>query len=78
MMKKQEIRKQCLRDALSTGDELKLALTDATLDREGDLDSLSTKEMVREAQLVVDRLEQTRDQIPRIKRFIDKYIHSSI
>jgi len=67
-----------LKDALSTGDELKLALTDVTLYEERELDSLSTKELVKEAQIVVDRLEQARDQIPQIKKFIDKYIFSYV
>ena len=67
-----------MKDALSTGDELKLALTDVTLYEERELDSLSTKELVKEAQIVVDRLEQARDQIPQIKKFIDKYIFSYV
>jgi len=77
-MKKQELIKQCLKDALSTGNELKLALNDVTLYGERELDSLSTKELVKEAQIVVDRLERARDQIPQIKKFIDKYIFSNV
>ncbi|MBF0559462.1 MAG: hypothetical protein HQL08_11865 [Nitrospirae bacterium] len=77
-MKDQEIRKQCLKDALITGDELKLALTDIIKDGERELDSLSIKEIVREAQLVVDRYEQAQEQIPGIKKFIDKYIFSYV
>lgn len=77
-MKEQELRKQCLKDALSTGVELELALTDIIVDGERELDSLRIKEIVKEAQLVVDRWEQTRNQIPRIKQFIDKYIYSYV
>jgi hypothetical protein len=77
-MKEQELRKQCLKDALSTGKELELALTDITRGWERELDSLSIKEIVNKAQIVVDRLEQARDQIPQIKKFIDKYIFSCV
>jgi len=45
---------------------------------ERELDSLVIKKIVKEAQLVVDRWEQARDQIPQIKKFIDKYIFSYV
>jgi hypothetical protein len=77
-MKEQELRKECLKDALNTGDELELSLSDITHGWERELDSVSIKEIVKEAQLVVDRLEQASDQIPRIKKFIDKYIFSYV
>lgn len=73
-MQQQELRKECLKDALKAGYELKVALTDVTKHGERELESLSIKELVKEAQIVVDRLEQGRDQIPEIKKFIDKYM----